>query len=102
MPFLAYADTQPALLLLFMVECLDPKPPVPDLPVICTLQQRLKARPNNHDNPASGQKQIFEALTSLLLPEVLAKVPLCVHVKICLQHMQQAQIHVLSSYCLQR
>ncbi|CAL8468076.1 g7615 [Coccomyxa elongata] len=69
MPFLAYADTQPAVLLLFMLECLDSKPPAPDSPAICSLQRRLEARPNNLNDPASGQKQIFEALTSLLLPE---------------------------------
>ncbi|BDA42233.1 hypothetical protein COCOBI_03-1200 [Coccomyxa sp. Obi] len=69
MPFLAYADTQPAVLLLFMLECLDPKPPAPDSPVIYTLRQRLKARPHTLTDPESGQKQIFEALTSLLLPE---------------------------------
>ena len=75
MPFLAYADTQPAVLLLFMLECLDPMPQAPDSQVICILRRRLEARSKNQNDPVSRQKQIFEALTSLLLPEVLTTVP---------------------------
>ena len=95
MLFLAYADTQPAVLLLFMLECLDPMPRAPESPVICTLRQRLEARSNNQNHPASRQKEIFEALTSLLLPEVFATVPkMCLHVRVACSICSVAHLHV--------